>query len=397
MRVTGVDGRQLVLVVPSGTSFLTFLRGVAEGWRDLGGRVMVACGPDLAGHVQRSWPVDVERIAIPFDRASRLPGTGRAAAQLRQLIVTRRPDLVHAHFAAAALVAALASGHTAPAHPCWLATFHGLHGAVAASWTSRLAGFAETFAARRMSTAWVLNEEDKAFLDRRLRPGVAERVSGYGVGCDLAHFDRRRFDRAATAAIRGTLGIPPESPVLIFVGRCTAFKGFDLATRVFENLARSFPDAHFVAVGAADALHASGLSQADWGRLRECRHAHLLGWQEDVSPWLAIADVCLFPSEREGMPVNLMEALAMGVPVVTLDARGCRDVVRDGVDGVVVRERSVTALLGEVASLIAAPDRRRMYAASALAGRERFDRRKFVESQIAAYAARLASRGQPAA
>ena len=394
--MTDVGGRQLVLVVPSGTSFLTFLRGVAEGWRDRGGRVAVACGPDLAGHVERSWPADVERIAIPFDRAGRLVGTVRAAAKLRHLVVSRRPDLVHAHFAAAALVAALASGYTRPAPPGWMATFHGLHGAVAASWTSRLAGFAETFAARRMSTAWVLNDEDRAFLDRRLRPGVVERVPGYGVGCDLAQFDRRRFDRAAPVAIRETLGIPPEAPVLIFVGRCTAFKGFDLAARVFEDLMRSYPDVHFVAVGAADALHASGLSAADWERLRACRRAHLLGWQEDVAPWLAIADVCLFPSQREGMPVNLMEALAMGVPAVTLDARGCRDVVRDGIDGAVVREKSVPALRAEVASLIAAPDRRRLYAANALAGRDRFDRRRFVNFQLAAYAARLATQEQPA-
>ena len=103
-----VAGRRLLLVLPSGTSFLTFLRGVADRWRDMGGAVAVACGPNLAGHEQSEWPAGVERLAIPIDRAGGLSGSVRAAGRLRRLVAGWRPDIVHAHFATAALAAAVA-------------------------------------------------------------------------------------------------------------------------------------------------------------------------------------------------------------------------------------------------------------------------------------------------
>lgn len=380
-------GRRLLLVVPSGTSFLTFIRGVAERWRDLGGAVGVACGPDLAGHEQIAWPTGVERLAIPIDRAGGFSGTARAAGRLRSLVAGWQPDIVHAHFATAALVAALASLGMAHDRPLWMATFHGLHATGAATWRSRLAGFAESFSAARMSTAWVLNDEDRAFLERRVGRGIVERVPGFGVGCDLAHFDPHRFSDAQRSRFREQLGMSPRARALIFIGRCTAFKGFDVAVRAFMEAARSCPELHLIIVGAIDEVHDSGLSPEEWQRVVANDRIHRLGWQADVAPWLSAAKLCVFPSEREGMPVNVMEALAMGVPVVTFDSRGCRDVVRDQVDGSVVRDGTTAALAREIQALLADTEKLARFAANAFAGRERFDRQKFVDFQIAAYVA----------
>lgn len=392
-----VAGRRLLLVVPSGTSFLTFLRGVAERWRDLGSTVGVACGPDLAGHEQSAWPTGVERLEIPIDRAGGLFGTARAASRLRSLVAGWRPDIVHAHFATAALAAAVASLGMSPARPRWMATFHGLHATVATTWRSRLAGFLESFSAARMSTAWVLNDEDRAFLERRIGPGIVERVPGFGVGCDLAHFDPHRFSGAERSRLREQLGMSPRAHALIFIGRCTAFKGFDVAVRAFEAAARSCPELHLIVVGAMDEVHGSGLSAAEWQRVVANDRVHRLSWQADVAPWLSAADLCVFPSEREGMPVNVMESLAMGVPVVTFASRGCRDVVRDQADGSVVRDGNTAALAREIQALLADTEKLARFATNALAGRERFDRCGFVDFQIAAYVARLAEEMQRAA
>jgi len=384
-----VAGRRLLLVLPSGTSFLTFLRGVADRWRDMGGAVAVACGPNLAGHEQSEWPAGVERLAIPIDRAGGLSGSVRAAGRLRRLVAGWRPDIVHAHFATAALAAAVASLGMSPGSPRWMATFHGLHATVATTWRSRLAGLAESFSAARMSTAWVLNDEDRVFLERRVGRGIVERVPGFGVGCDLARFDSHRFNSAERSRLREQLGISPRARALIFIGRCTAFKGFDVAVRAFAEAACSYPDLHLIIVGAMDEVHGSGLSSGEWQRLVMNDRIHLLGWQADVAPWLLTADLCVFPSEREGMPVNVMESLAMGVPVVTFDSRGCRDVVRDKVDGSVVREQTTAALAREIQALLADTEKLARFAANALVARDRFDRHKYVDFQIAAYVARL--------
>jgi len=376
-------------VLPSGTSFLTFLRGVAERWRDMGGAVAVACGPDLAGHEQSEWPAGVERLAIPIDRAGGISGTVRAAGRLRRLVAGWRPDIVHAHFATAALAAAAASLGTSPGRPRWMATFHGLHATVATTWRSRLAGLAESFSAARMSTVWVLNDEDRVLLERRVGHGIVATVPGFGVGCDLARFDSHRFNSAERSRLREQLGISPRARALIFIGRCTAFKGFDVAVRAFADAACSCPELHMIVVGAMDEVHGSGLSEEEWQRLVADDRIHLLGWQADVAPWLLTADLCVFPSVREGMPVNVMESLAMGVPVVTFDSRGCRDVVRDKVDGSVVRDQTTAALAREIQALLADTEKLARFAANALVARERFDRHKYVDFQIAAYVARL--------
>jgi glycosyltransferase involved in cell wall biosynthesis len=94
--------------------------------------------------------------------------------------------------------------------------------------------------------------------------------------------------------------------------------------------------ASLLLVGAPDDAHASGLTAAERRSLAVDPRVVDAGWQWNVAPYLAVADICLLPSTREGLPVTAMEALAMGVPVVTVDSRGCRDVVRDGIDGFVL-------------------------------------------------------------
>ncbi|MFN2423632.1 MAG: glycosyltransferase, partial [Cryomorphaceae bacterium] len=93
----------------------------------------------------------------------------------------------------------------------------------------------------------------------------------------------------------------------------------------------------------------------------------------------------VFPSEREGLPVNLMESLAMGVPVITVDSRGCRDVVRDGETGVVLSDRSRDALSREMLRFQRDKEELKRLSANARAGRKRYDRKKFIESQLAIF------------
>src|SRR5205814_10672473 len=93
----------------------------------------------------------------------------------------------------------------------------------------------------------------------------------------------------------------------------------------------------------------------------------------------------VFPSRREGMPVCVMEALALGVPVITCDARGCRDVVRDDVDGLVLRERTVESLCAAMGRAAADEPLRTRWAARAIADRERFSRLPFVAAQRRIY------------
>jgi glycosyltransferase involved in cell wall biosynthesis len=89
----------------------------------------------------------------------------------------------------------------------------------------------------------------------------------------------------------------------------------------------------------------------DLPNLNLIQGVHHLGWQEDPAPYLAISNTMVFPSEREGMPVCMMEAQSMGLPVVTVDSRGCREIVNDSNGFVTSRnEQSLLIALRLIAS-----------------------------------------------
>jgi glycosyltransferase involved in cell wall biosynthesis len=391
-----VAGKRLLLVVPAATSFLTFLNGVAEEWRRLGGAVAVATGPDLPGHNpagqdtvpggRAAWPEGIERLPLPEFRMGSPLAMLRAAGSLRGHIRAWRPDIVHAHFAAAVFLAALV--RTFAAHPplVWMGTFHGLHGSAGSGPRSAVLAAVERWSSRRMTQVCVLNAEDRAALQPRIGGVPVHAHSSCGVGCDLDRFDAGRFSAADRLAARRTAGLSLDTFVLVFLGRQTAFKGFDAAVRSYRLLRASGIDATLVVVGSTDDVHGSGLSAAEQSALDRDPQVIRTGWQWNLSPWLAIADCCVLPSVREGMPVSLMESLAMGVPVITVDSRGCRDVVRNGVDGFVLPSTEPQGLAGAAMKLATDRPLLESMRAAAIAGRGRFDRSFYTAEQIAIYA-----------
>jgi glycosyltransferase involved in cell wall biosynthesis len=84
-----------------------------------------------------------------------------------------------------------------------------------------------------------------------------------------------------------------------------------------------------------------------------------LGEAHDVRPQIANADCVVLPSYREGMPRTLMEASAMGRPIVATDVPGCREVVDDGVTGLLCEARNAASLAGKLERMIAMSDEER--------------------------------------
>jgi glycosyltransferase involved in cell wall biosynthesis len=94
----------------------------------------------------------------------------------------------------------------------------------------------------------------------------------------------------------------------------------------------------------------------------------------------------VFPSEREGLPVNLMESLAMGVPVVTVNSRGCREVVRHEVDGIMLDDYKTSRLVQAMTDLQNDRAKLQRFSEASLQGRERFDRKYFIKDQFEIFA-----------
>ena len=150
-------------------------------------------------------------------------------------------------------------------------------------------------------------------------------------------------------------------------------------------MARTEPDIRLLLMGTRDGQHATGLTNSEERALIDSAQIVDLGWRDELEKYFVVTDVLVFPSKREGMPVSLMESLAMGVPVITRNSRGCRDVVRDQVDGIVLNSCTVDNLILEMQRLKQDRTLHQRLSANCLSGRERFNQYKYITEQVKVY------------
>ncbi|ADE55001.1 glycosyltransferase [Coraliomargarita akajimensis] len=375
---------KLLLVVPTLGSYLGFLTEFAASARECGHEVHVATsfrhfhGQSIEAETSLSNGVVFHQLTFP--RGASPFELVRASRQLSELVRRERPDWVQAHFSVAALVCALAKRPKWPRTSC---VIQGLASTLLQGKARWLAYLGERFAIAQLDEMWVLTQDDYAVAES-WNPAKARLQHAPGFGCRLDDFDRERFPAGWRESRRRELGIREEERLLIFAGRFAVFKGFHQVIRSYWKLKELGLEVRLLLVGSMDPLHESGLTDGELERLRTDPAILSPGWQKSIGEWLFISDLFVFPSEREGMPVCLMESLAMGVPVVTANTRGCRDVVRDGVDGVLLEENSERCLMDTISSLVSNPKTLREFADSALSRRDDFDRMHFVQEQLKA-------------
>ncbi len=174
------------------------------------------------------------------------------------------------------------------------------------------------------------NSEDRdAFVRRGLVPAL-DAVIIRGSGVDL-----NRFSQTA---------LPPEPVSFLLISRMLADKGVREFVSAARVLLQEFPTWRFCLLGGVDLGNPSGLRREVLESF--CRDGiEWLGHRDDVAEQIAAHHVIVLPSYREGMPKTLLEAAASGRPIITTDTPGCRDIVRDRVNGLLVPPRDVVALI----------------------------------------------------
>jgi len=384
--------RSILLAIPTITSYHTFLKELMGSLAEDGWDVHLACSLNpIPGFDSYDEAVVGTAHDVAFPRGANPLGHLRAALSFRKLVTKIGPHLIHCHFGVTAFTAALARRSRWP--PC-IATIQGLFFPQGSGWRRWFIGACECWSQLRMTGTWVLTECDlEAFASLGIRRNVFLQESK-GFGCRLDLFDRANFWEEESHQLRRSLGIQPDDFVFVFVGRQVEFKGFNLAVRAFRNIAGEHPQAKLLLVGERDPLHPTGLQRVEEKAVCSSSGIISVGWQRNVARYLALAHVNVFPSSREGIPVNLMESLAMGVPVITSNSRGCRDVVRHGIDGLVLRRSTVEELADAMQHLLRNDALRREMIQNALADRGRFDRKSWIGEQMGIYERILAGSGR---
>jgi glycosyltransferase involved in cell wall biosynthesis len=212
------------------------------------------------------------------------------------------------------------------------------------------------------------------------RERIAVLGEGSSNGVDLRRFDHH--DRSRRDDIRRRFDIPADAVVAGFVGRITGDKGIVELVEAFKRLTERCPNLYLLLIGRYEERdrppeHVEELIDHH-PRIR------LAGWQTDTAPFYQAFDIFVLPSFREGLANTLLEAGAMGLPTVTTDAIGCRDVVRDGQTGFCTPIRDVARLAEGLATLVQDARLRNEFGAAARRWVEaNYDQRKVWDAQLA--------------
>lgn len=375
---------RVLQVIPSITNYFTFLDELTGACMDAGLEMGLAASP---AHFRGVSCYDsnprCEYFPVALPQGMNPRAHFHAASALRRVVDTWRPDLIHVHIGAAIFAVSLARRK---GWPKVMATHHGLLGPSMPGLRGRLGSAAEAWTFSRVDRAYLLNRSDLDWMRSCGRRVDHVRVyASMGIGCRTDIFDPRLRLTPDTASLRVSLRLKADQTVFIFVGRQVWFKGFDLVAKAFMRFHRENPDSRLLLLGEPYAVHPTGLSPAEQSEFDQFPGVIRTGWVNNVQAYLALADINLFPSEREGMPVNLMESLSMGVPVITRNTRGCNEVVTDGATGILLPERSVDGLLDAMQRLHSDRKALEEMRLRAINQRATMDRGIWIREQLQAY------------
>ena len=344
-----VSGRPALAVVASTipVTLSTFHRELLRQLMAAGYEILVVSspGPELDA---LATDLGVRVVAIPMSREMSPAADAGALRRWIRLLRRERPALIVTATPKASLVGLVAARTTrAPRRVYYLG---GLRLEGETGMRRRVLGAAERLTAACAHVV-VVNSPSLADSVRRYRltsPGklrVIRPASSHGV--DAGHFAPQTPD----AALRSGLGVAEAMPVVGFVGRVTADKGVGALVEALRLLRSRGRAVQLLVLGSQSEHDSDG-----WvDRLRAEANVVLTGHVDDVRPYLALVDVHVLPSRREGFPNVVLEAGAMGIPTVTTRATGAVDSVRDGETGLLVDVDAPGQLADAVARLLDDP------------------------------------------
>ena len=301
---------------------------------------------------------DVEYL--PNLRRELAPADDYAAfTRVSEILREFRPQIVHTHMAKAGAIGRAAAVRynrsVAPRERARLVhTYHGhvLDGYFSAAKTALFVGV-ERLLARSTDRIVAISPAIRDELLMQHRIGRLNQYRVVPLGFDLSAFSP--IDDRARAAARESLGVAASAHVVSTVGRLTAIKQHHLFLEAARLVANQDPAALFLIAGDGELRAELEQTVRDFGLADRVR---FLGWRRDLATIYGASDVFLLTSRNEGTPVALIESMASGIPGVSTDVGGVRDVMAGDL-GFVAPYDDAAGLAAAVTMLLGNPPLRR--------------------------------------
>lgn len=305
---------------------LQFHMPYIQWFKDLGYEVHVASnGTNKMSNVDR-------KFNVPFERQPIKANCWEAYKVLRELVKQNHYEIVHCHTPMGAVLTRLACMRLKKTDEVKvLYTAHGFHfykGAPLINWA--LYYPIEKWLSRYTDCLITMNEEDfSAAVNHKFK---SEKIAFvHGVGVDIERFKPR--SEQMKELLRKEYGFNITDFILIYVAELTPRKHQDLLIEMMKKLTIKIPEVKLLLVGNGE-LEKQYKQIVKESKLSD--HIFFLGYRQDVHRLMGLSDLAVSASRQEGLPVNVMEAMATGLPLVVTDCRGNRDLVKNTINGYVV-------------------------------------------------------------
>jgi glycosyltransferase involved in cell wall biosynthesis len=346
VRPADFAGKRVLFLVNVDWFFLSHRLPVAVALRDAGADVTVA-----AAHTGRRQAIEDAGFAfipLPLSRQGRNPiAEIKSMVAIAHVLRTSRPDLVH-QVAVKPVVYGSLVGTVVRRRTPRLNAISGLGFSFSsderAKWTGRVVRALFRVALRTGRSITIF--QNPVDLDAFVRSGLVpqERAALIrGSGVDLERFTPRP---------------PPENPVVLMASRMLWEKGVAEFVAAARIVRKRVPEARFVLVGGPDAGNPTAVETSDLQRWSDEGILEWWGHRSDMPEVLARATIVVLPTfYPEGVPKILLEAAASARPIIATDIAGCREVVRPGVNGILVPPKNPGSLSSAILELLSDPER----------------------------------------
>ena len=209
-------------------------------------------------------------------------------------------------------------------------------------WLNHLLQFLYRISMRRVEKVFFQNPDDETLFQNLgiIKTSDQKSVVVNGSGVDLKKFNIASF---------------PKKIQFLLIARLLGDKGVREYFKAAKAVRKNHPDIKFGLVGWID-NHPDAISKKELDESIDAGDIFFYGRMDDVKPAISESSVYVLPSYREGTPRTVLEAMAMGRPIITTDAPGCKETVKDGINGYIVKVKSSQALVEAMLCFIEQPE-----------------------------------------
>ena len=285
----------------------------------------------------------------------------RCLLQLVLFLRKEKPHIVHSHTPKAGIIGMLAAFIARV--PVRMHTVAGLPLMEAKGIKKRILYAVERLTYRCATHVY---PNSKGLMDFIQKKHLAEKTplqiigKGSSNGIDTGHFNADSISDQELIKCQKKWAIAQDDFVFLFIGRLVGDKGINELVVAFEQLSSKLPKAKLLLVGSQEPT-LDPLAKSTLKAIDQNPSIILTGYQQDVRPFLKMAQVFVFPSYREGFPNVVLQAGAMGVPCIVSDINGCNEIIEDEINGFVVPPKQIQPLVEKMQFLYKDAEKRTIF------------------------------------